>query len=43
MKNAKYDSRLTDAQWADLKPLLPKPAKRGRPRTDLRRSLDAIL
>src|SRR5208337_4584316 len=43
MKNAKYGSSLTDAQWAYLKPMLPKPAKRGRPRTDLRRILDAIL
>ena len=43
MKNARYDSSLTDAQWAYLKPMLPKPAKRGRPRTDLRRILDAIL
>ncbi|MEO7677346.1 MAG: IS5 family transposase [Verrucomicrobiota bacterium] len=43
MKNAIYDSSLTDAQWAYLKPMLPKPAQRGRPRTDLRRILDAIL
>lgn len=43
MKNAIYDSCLTEAQWAYLKPMLPKPAKRGRPRTDLRRILDAIL
>ena len=43
MKNAIYDSCLTETQWAYLKPMLPKPAKRGRPRTDLRRILDAIL
>ena len=43
MKNAHYESSLTDAQWEYLNPLLPKPAKRGRPRTDLRRILDAIL
>jgi len=43
VKNAIYDSCLTAAQWAYLKPMLPKPAKRGRPRTDLRRILDAIL
>lgn len=43
MKNVIYDSCLTEAQWAYLKPMLPKPAKRGRPRTDLRRILDAIL
>ncbi len=43
MKNAKYESSLTDAQWEYLKPMLPKPAKRGRPRTDLRQVLDAIF
>ena len=43
MKNTLYESSLTDAQWKYLKPMLPKPAKRGRPRTDLRRILDAIL
>ena len=43
MKNAFYESSLTEAQWDYLKPMLPKPAKRGRPRTDLRRILDAIL
>jgi len=43
MKNAKYGSSLTDAQWEYLKPMLPKPAKRGRPRTDLRQVLDAIF
>jgi putative transposase len=43
MKNAKYGSSLTDAQWEYLQPMLPKPAKRGRPRTDLRQVLDAIF
>ena len=43
MKNAKYGSSLTDAQWEYLKPMLPKPAKRGRPRSDLRPMLDAIF
>ena len=43
MKNAIYETSLTDAQWAYLKPMLPKPAKRGRPPTDRRRILDAIL
>jgi putative transposase len=43
MKNAKYGSSLTDAQWEYLKPMLPKPSKRGRPRTDLRQVLDAIF
>jgi transposase len=43
MKIAKYDSSLSDAQWSLLKLILPKRAKRGRPPTDLRRILDAIL
>ena len=43
MKNAIYETNLTDAQWAYLHPMLPKPAKRGRPPTDRRRILDAIL
>ena len=43
MKNAIYETSLTDAQWAYLKPMLSKPAKRGRPPTDRRRILDAIL
>ena len=43
MKNALYDSSLTDAQWALLHPMLPVRKKRGRPPTDRRRILDAIL
>ena len=43
MKNAIFETSLTDAQWDFLKPMLPKPAKRGRPPTDRRRILDAIL
>jgi putative transposase len=43
MQNAQYGSSLTDAQWKYLEPLLPKPAKRGRPRTDLRQMLDALF
>jgi putative transposase len=43
MKIANYDTNLTDAQWAYLKPMLPIPAKRGRPPIDRRRILDAIL
>jgi putative transposase len=35
---------MTDGQWALLQPLLPKPAKRGRPRrADLREIVNAIL
>jgi transposase len=43
MKNASYDTDLTDAQWALLQPMLPPPKKRGRPPTDRRRVVDAIL
>jgi putative transposase len=43
VKNAIYDSNLTDAQWDFLKPMLPKPSQRGRPPTDRRRIMDAIL
>jgi transposase len=43
MKIAKYDTDLTDAQWAYLKPMLPQLAKRGRPPSDRRRILDALL
>jgi putative transposase len=43
MKIAFYQSNLTDAQWAVLKPMLPVPKKRGRPPTDLRRIIDGIL
>lgn len=43
MKNASYDSNLTEAQWVFLQPMLPPPRQRGRPPTDRRRVLDAIL
>ena len=43
MKNAIYGSSLTDAKWEYLKPMLPKPSKRGRPGTDLRQVLDAVF
>jgi putative transposase len=43
VKNAIYDSSLTDAQWDFLKAMLPKPSRRGRPPTDRRRILDAIF
>ena len=43
MKIAKFDTCLTDAQWAFLKRLLPKPSPRGRPPTDRRWIMDAIL
>jgi transposase len=34
---------LSDLQWEYIKPLLPEPAKTGRPRADDRRTIDAIL
>jgi transposase len=43
MNIAVYQSNLTDDQWAFMQPLLPLPAKRGRPPTDRRPILDAIL
>jgi transposase len=43
VKNAIYETSLTDAQWAFLNPMLPKAAKRGRPPIDRRRILDAVL
>jgi len=40
----RYASDLTDAEWALIEPILPAPAKRGRPRrTDPRRLVEAIL
>lgn len=43
MKIACYETSLSDAQWALLQPLLPKPSQRGRPPTDRRWVIDAIL
>jgi transposase len=43
MKNASFDTDLTDAQWDHLKPMLAKPQKLGRPPTDRRVVLNAIL
>ena len=34
---------LADRQWALIQPLLPPPARTGRPRADDRRTIDAIL
>jgi transposase len=34
---------LTDRQWAFIRPLLPPPARTGRPRADDRRTIDGIL
>ena len=43
MKKPIYDTSLTDAQWLVLEQMLPNPNKRGRPRTDRRWIIDAIL
>jgi transposase len=43
MKIATYETELTDAQWEFLEPMLPKPKKRGRPPTDRRYVINAIL
>ena len=34
---------LTDSQWAFIKPLLPPPARTGRPRASDRRTIEGIL
>lgn len=44
MRRKPYPSDLTDAQWALLKPLLPRPDRLGRPRkTDLREIVNALF
>lgn len=43
MQNASFETDLTDAQWDYLKPMLPKSKKFGRPPTDRRVVLNAIL
>lgn len=43
MKNASFETDLTEAQWEYLQPMLPSPNKFGRPQTDRRRVIDAIL
>ena len=43
MKTAIYETNLSDAQWAIIKPMLPPVSKRGRPPTDRRLVLDAVL
>lgn len=43
MKIASYPTDVTDAQWALIQPILPKPSKRGRPPIDRRPVLDAIF
>lgn len=42
-KTKRYPTDLTDAEWARIAPLLPRPARRGRkPGVDLREVLNAI-
>lgn len=43
MQNASFDTDLTDAQWDYLQSMLPKRKKLGRPPTDRRRVINAIL
>lgn len=43
MKNTIFETDLTDAQWALIQPMLPATSKHGRPPTDRRRVLNAIL
>jgi transposase len=43
MKIAQYNTDVTDAQWEIIQPMLPAAKRRGRPRTDLRRVVNAIL
>ena len=43
MKNACYNTSLTDTQWLLIEPLMPPAARIGRPRTPLREVFDAIL
>jgi len=43
VKNAIYDSDLTDTQWEFLMPMLPKAKTFGRPPTDRRLVINAIL
>lgn len=43
MRTPTYPSDRSDAEWAPLAPLLPGPARRGRPRTvDLRAVVDGV-
>lgn len=43
VKNATFETDLTDPQWEFVQPMLPKPKRFGRPPTDRRQILDAIL
>ena len=43
MTPARYQTDLTDTQWALLRPYMPAPARTGRPRADLREVINGIL
>src|SRR5919202_3128189 len=43
MSTQRYETDLTDGQFALLEPLLPRPKRTGRPPADLREVLNAIL
>src|SRR5262245_34943160 len=43
MRTQRYDTDLTDAQFALLQPLLPAPQRTGRPPADLREVLNGIF
>src|ERR671926_1370163 len=43
MKPQRYDTDLTDEQFALLEPFLPRPKRTGRPPADLRAVVNAIL
>jgi putative transposase len=42
MKNADLATDLSDAQWTYLEPMLPRPARTGRPRTPFREMFNAL-
>src|SRR5450759_5990492 len=43
MKTQRYETDLTDEQFALLEPFLPKPKRLGRPPADLRQVVNGIL
>lgn len=42
-KQKRLPSDLTDGEWERLRPLLPLPKRRGRPRSDDRKTINGIL
>ena len=42
-KTKRYPSDLTDEEWAEMAPLMPKPGRRGRPREiEFREVINAV-